>query len=202
MMLPLAEPRRNEFQHWSMPWSSSCLGGPQHHGNCMQWRFLSLIQVQLYRRREHPHGQTSKLKARWPDLRSPDGSGYYAYATNGRGSNVQTAHSANLAEWDIGDDALPELPPWALPHRTWAPDVGVLPGAAALAHAPTPATTVVVHVHWTSAGQVWAALLRRLRRSRNVSTTLCTWQRTVGSSRHSIGQQLLSHGSRKLVSPS
>ena len=60
--------------------------------------------------------------------RSPDGKGYYAYATNGRGSNVQAAYSSNLAEWQIGEDALPVLPAWALPRRTWAPDVGVLPG--------------------------------------------------------------------------
>ena len=59
---------------------------------------------------------------------SPSDGGYYAYATNGGGSNVQTAFSSNLAEWTAGDDALPLLPAWARAGRTWAPAVAPLAG--------------------------------------------------------------------------
>ena len=51
------------------------------------------------------------------------GSAYYAYATNGGGSNVQVMRSADLASWQRLPDALPELPPWAGEGRTWAPVV-------------------------------------------------------------------------------
>ena len=61
-------------------------------------------------------------------VRSPSG-GYYAYATNGRGSNVQTAYSTNLADWQPGADAMPVLPAWARAGRTWAPGVAPLAGA-------------------------------------------------------------------------
>jgi arabinan endo-1,5-alpha-L-arabinosidase len=52
------------------------------------------------------------------------GDGFYAYATNGAGFNVQTAVSADLDSWEVQTtDALPALPYWALPGKTWAPDV-------------------------------------------------------------------------------
>jgi arabinan endo-1,5-alpha-L-arabinosidase len=62
------------------------------------------------------------------DFPDPDvlqtGDGYYAYATNGAGFNVQTARSDDLGSWDVlAADALPQLPAWALPGKTWAPDV-------------------------------------------------------------------------------
>jgi hypothetical protein len=54
------------------------------------------------------------------------GGTYYGYATNGGGGNVQLIRSADLARWEWLGDALPTLPGWAAPHRTWAP--AVLPG--------------------------------------------------------------------------
>jgi beta-xylosidase len=65
----------------------------------------------------------------------PWGGGYFAYATNAKGlaANVQMAVSRDLKSWtpvtaDAGGkrrlhDAMPELPKWAAPGRTWAPEV-------------------------------------------------------------------------------
>ena len=50
---------------------------------------------------------------------------YYAFATNGGGSNVRAARSADLVHWTALPDALPTLPSWAQGGRTWAPDVAV-----------------------------------------------------------------------------
>jgi arabinan endo-1,5-alpha-L-arabinosidase len=61
-----------------------------------------------------------------PDILKTDG-GYVAYATNGAGFNVQAARSADLDDWNLlAGDALPMLPDWALPGKTWAPDVSEL----------------------------------------------------------------------------
>jgi len=51
----------------------------------------------------------------------PDG-GYWALATNGNGSNVQTLRSADLTSWEPGPDALPELPDWTTRGKVWAPE--------------------------------------------------------------------------------
>jgi beta-xylosidase len=51
------------------------------------------------------------------------GGTYYAYATNGNGSNVQTATSKDLVHWRPGRDALPKLGSWDFPGSTWAPEV-------------------------------------------------------------------------------
>jgi predicted NBD/HSP70 family sugar kinase len=51
------------------------------------------------------------------------GDTYYAYATNGNGSNVQTATSKYLVHWTPGPDALPKLGSWDFPGSTWAPEV-------------------------------------------------------------------------------
>ena len=51
------------------------------------------------------------------------GQTYYAYATNGNGSNVQTATSRDLVHWRPGRDALPKLGSWDFPGSTWAPEV-------------------------------------------------------------------------------
>jgi len=51
------------------------------------------------------------------------GKTYYAYGTNGDEGNVQTLHSQDLVHWGRDADALPELGPWALPGKTWAPEV-------------------------------------------------------------------------------
>ena len=49
-----------------------------------------------------------------PDVLEVDGT-YYAYATNGQNRNVQVASSTDLATWEVlGDDALPDLPPWVV----------------------------------------------------------------------------------------
>jgi arabinan endo-1,5-alpha-L-arabinosidase len=61
------------------------------------------------------------------DFPDPDvlrvGEIYYAYATNGRGANVQVARSTDLVRWERLRDALPALPAWARPGFTWAPEV-------------------------------------------------------------------------------
>lgn len=62
-----------------------------------------------------------------PDLMRVDGE-YYAYATNTAAVNIQVATSRDLTTWSLsGTDALPILPTWAAPGRTWAPDVSEFP---------------------------------------------------------------------------
>ncbi len=52
------------------------------------------------------------------------GDTYYAYATEGNRKNVQVATSEDLLEWEqLDEDALPELPSWIIPGKTWAPEV-------------------------------------------------------------------------------
>jgi arabinan endo-1,5-alpha-L-arabinosidase len=61
-----------------------------------------------------------------PDVLEVDGT-YYAYATNGNAHNVQVATSTDLVSWEVSDaDALPELPTWVIPGKTWAPEVSRL----------------------------------------------------------------------------
>ena len=64
-----------------------------------------------------------------PDVLQAGGT-YYAYATQRHGpGNVQLATSTDLATWSVATtDPLPELPAWATPGRTWAPDVSAVPG--------------------------------------------------------------------------
>lgn len=58
-----------------------------------------------------------------PDVLDVDGT-YYAYATNGNARNVQLARSEDLETWEtVPKDALPELPRWVIPGKTWAPEV-------------------------------------------------------------------------------
>lgn len=60
-----------------------------------------------------------------PDTLQVDGT-YYAYATQPAraGHNVQVATSNDLESWELlEDDPLPQLPKWAAPGRTWAPEV-------------------------------------------------------------------------------
>jgi arabinan endo-1,5-alpha-L-arabinosidase len=58
-----------------------------------------------------------------PDVLEVDGT-YYAYATNGNAHNVQVATSTDLMSWEVSDaDALPTLPTWVIPGKTWAPEV-------------------------------------------------------------------------------
>lgn len=48
---------------------------------------------------------------------------YYAYSTNVAGVNVPVMTSTDLASWTATSEALPSLPRWASPDRTWAPTV-------------------------------------------------------------------------------
>lgn len=48
---------------------------------------------------------------------------YHAYGTNAAGANVQTLTSTDLVHWQKGQDALPEIGPWAYTGKTWAPEV-------------------------------------------------------------------------------
>ena len=58
-----------------------------------------------------------------PDVLEVDGT-YYAYATNTATTNVPVATSTDLETWeDLEADALPELPSWVIPGKTWAPEV-------------------------------------------------------------------------------
>jgi GH43 family beta-xylosidase len=58
-----------------------------------------------------------------PDVLAVDGT-YYAFATNGNAKNVQVAQSTDLQTWELlPDDALPQLPGWIIPGKTWAPEV-------------------------------------------------------------------------------
>ena len=61
-----------------------------------------------------------------PDVLEVDGV-YYAYATNANLRNVQVARSEDLETWEVLPvDALPELPSWVIPGKTWAPEVAQL----------------------------------------------------------------------------
>lgn len=51
-----------------------------------------------------------------------DGGAYYAYATNS-GQNMPAQRSRDLIHWTPMSDAMPILPEWAKPGRTWAPNV-------------------------------------------------------------------------------
>ncbi len=57
---------------------------------------------------------------------------YYAYATNGGGATIQLLHSSDLVNWVYGSDAFGNLPAWATPGWTWAPEVAVVPGGYAM----------------------------------------------------------------------
>lgn len=62
------------------------------------------------------------------DFPDPDvlqtGGRSYLYATNSARRNVQVAQSEDLVEWEVLEtDALPELPNWVIPGKTWAPEV-------------------------------------------------------------------------------
>ncbi|WP_149203206.1 glycoside hydrolase family 43 protein [Actinotalea subterranea] len=57
-----------------------------------------------------------------PDVLEVDGT-WYAYATNGNSRNVRVARSADLVTWEELPDAMPDLPTWVIPGKTWAPEV-------------------------------------------------------------------------------
>lgn len=81
---------------------------------------------------ERPQFFVPVLKVDFPDpFVLPDHGRFLAYATNARGhqANVQMAESSNLIDWvpirRAGrlHDAMPVLPSWARPGKTWAPEV-------------------------------------------------------------------------------
>ncbi|WP_405373667.1 MULTISPECIES: glycoside hydrolase family 43 protein [unclassified Microbacterium] len=58
-----------------------------------------------------------------PDVVEVEG-GFAAFATGSHGLNIRVARSDDLADWQVERrDALPVLPAWASPGRTWAPEV-------------------------------------------------------------------------------
>lgn len=64
------------------------------------------------------------LKMDFPDpFVLNDGGTFVAYATNANGPNVQVMSSVDLRTWTLHQDALPNLPTWAVRGRTWAPSV-------------------------------------------------------------------------------
>ena len=66
------------------------------------------------------------FQANFPDpnvIRAPNGR-YYAYATQGAGSNIQILESGDLMTWQRQADALPNKPLWASHQQNfWSPDV-------------------------------------------------------------------------------
>lgn len=48
---------------------------------------------------------------------------YVAIATNANGPNIQLLTSADLRSWVLHRDALPRMPDWATPGKTWAPSL-------------------------------------------------------------------------------
>lgn len=82
-----------------------------------------------------PSGESSPAVAPFQiDSDFPDpgalvvGDRVYAYATNTPAANVQVATSSDMKTWTLSDqDAMPELPSWALPGKTWAPGPAQLP---------------------------------------------------------------------------
>ncbi|HJV08567.1 MAG TPA: glycoside hydrolase family 43 protein [Acidimicrobiales bacterium] len=53
----------------------------------------------------------------------PVAGGWFAYATQAGGRNVPVLRSDDLRRWEPVGDALPVLPAWARPGRTWSPAV-------------------------------------------------------------------------------
>lgn len=56
------------------------------------------------------------------------GDAFYAFATNAGGLNVPVVRSRNLFDWSAPVDAVPVLPPWAVPGKTWAPAAAAIGG--------------------------------------------------------------------------
>ncbi|MGW4679100.1 glycoside hydrolase family 43 protein [Micromonospora taraxaci] len=47
---------------------------------------------------------------------------WYLFHTNSQGHNVPVRTSSDLVDWSEAEDALPKLPDWADPGKTWAPE--------------------------------------------------------------------------------
>lgn len=76
-----------------------------------------------------PTGESMTFTNPVHDANFPDpgvirvGATWYAYGTNGAGTNVPVLTSPDLVTWSPAGDALPELGGWAQPGHTWAPEV-------------------------------------------------------------------------------
>lgn len=58
-----------------------------------------------------------------PMIIAGDDGGWWLFATNGNGANIQTLRSADLVSWETMPDALPVLPDWTRGGDVWAPEV-------------------------------------------------------------------------------
>jgi beta-xylosidase len=56
------------------------------------------------------------------------GQTFYAYSTNS-GENMPCERSSDLVHWTPLPDAMPRIPDWANPGRTWAPEVSDFPAS-------------------------------------------------------------------------
>jgi beta-xylosidase len=81
------------------------------------------------------------------------GGRYYAYGTQTGNVNIQVMESADLVRWEHRGDALPELPPWAAPGRTWAPAGLVREGTRGLRGVPQENCVLYYAVRHEDAGR-------------------------------------------------
>ena len=95
-----------------------------------------------------PHAraaQSAAVPAYGGDFPDPSvlrvGAVYYAYSTNVAGVNVPVMSSADLVTWTATAEALPPLPGWASPGRTWAPALLARGGIYALYYTVTQTAT-------------------------------------------------------------
>jgi beta-xylosidase len=93
----------------------------------------------------HPAAQPAAVPAYGRDFPDPHvlrvGGVYYAYSTNVAGVNVPVMSSTDLVSWTATSEALPPLPGWATPGRTWAPAVLATGGAYVLYYTVTQTST-------------------------------------------------------------
>ncbi len=79
-------------------------------------------------------GDPDHLTAPVYDADAPDpdvirvGTTYYAYTTATDGANIPVLSSTDLETWQRAGDALPSLPAWSVPGRTWSPGVVSIAG--------------------------------------------------------------------------
>ncbi len=79
------------------------------------------------------------------DAPDPDvirvGTTYYAYTTGSDLENIPVLTSTDLQSWEPAGDALPVLPSWSEPYRTWGPGVVFLDGQYVMYYATEVAAT-------------------------------------------------------------
>ena len=74
-----------------------------------------------------------------PMIIADDEGGWWAFATNGDGANIQTWRSTDLVTWEQAPDALPQLPSWTAGGDVWAPEVARADDGRWLMYYTTPA---------------------------------------------------------------